>query len=108
MALLIVSISVSENAIINIALGRGNIHFVHQAILLSERLSFLIVGLGLIHNANVSIHIHQSMDGREKAKHTTTAGAAVWSTGTDSVAGADIFGDGIYLRGVRLKGIRED
>lgn len=45
---------------------------------------------------------------REEAKHTATAGAAVWSTGTDSVAGADIVADGIYLRGGRLKGIRED
>lgn len=44
---------------------------------------------------------------REEAKHTTTAGAAVWSTGIESVAGADIVVDGIYLRGGKLKGIRE-
>lgn len=86
MALLIVSISVSENAIIKVALGRGNVHFVHQAILFSERLSFLIVGLGLIHNANISIHTHQSMDERGSETYS--------NRGSGGLVDRDRFGSG--------------
>lgn len=79
MLLLIVSISVSENAIIRYHRGsERNKHFVNQAMLFSERLSFLCVGLGLIYEANVSIqiqiHIHQSTRGSETYNNSGSGG----------------------------------
>lgn len=71
--------------------------------LLSERLGLLLVGLGLVHelsqhfafidwidSSHPSIHPRKDDDDAMGEEHTTTAGAAVWSTGATSVAGADM------------------